>query len=166
MITGSVWWIPSIPASTHNLVHTHKMDIMRPRTADVVAHWNPKCAAEIAVVVVGGSWKPTIIQLLATHEILRYGELTRAIKTITPRVLTHQLRELEDDGLVHRRIYQQVPPKVEYSLTDLGRSTSELMDALARWGRHYIAAVRSTTPEEEAPSPVLAEQHHPDRSRA
>ncbi|WP_255664581.1 MULTISPECIES: helix-turn-helix domain-containing protein [unclassified Nocardia] len=138
---------------------------MRPRTADAVAHWNPKCAAEIAVVVVGGSWKPTIIQLLATHGILRYGELTRAIKTITPRVLTHQLRELEDDGLVHRRIYQQVPPKVEYSLTDLGGSTSELMDALARWGRHYLAAAHPTTPEEQALPPVPAVQDHQGWSR-
>ncbi|MBN3454561.1 helix-turn-helix transcriptional regulator [Mycobacterium sp. DSM 3803] len=109
----------------------------RHRTAKVVEAWSRPCAAEIAVAVLGGAWKPTILQKLDHHRVVRFGELTRMLGDPTPRVLTKQLRELEQDGLVRRTVYAEVPPRVEYSLTDIGRSAQDLLGAMTAWGAEY-----------------------------
>lgn len=94
------------------------------------------CPVEVAVAVVGGAWKMTTVKYLGerTH---RFGELRRRVGPVTPRVLTRQLRELESDGLVTRTVYAEVPPRVEYSLTELGRSLAPLVDRLDEWGKEY-----------------------------
>ena len=79
--------------------------------------------------VVGGKWKLAILNLLLV-DTRRFGELSRAMPNITPRMLTRQLRELEADGLVRRTVYPQVPPKVEYSLTEIGRSLEQITSAI------------------------------------
>ncbi|WP_416445923.1 winged helix-turn-helix transcriptional regulator [Leucobacter sp. HNU] len=96
------------------------------------------CPVEVTVSVIGGSWKLTIVQKLFSGA-LRFGELRRAVGDITDRVLTRQLRELEADGLVHREVYAEVPPRVEYSLTPLGASTRPLVDLMEEWGSGWIA---------------------------
>jgi DNA-binding HxlR family transcriptional regulator len=94
------------------------------------------CAIEIAMEVLGGRWKLAILkQLIAGTQ--RFGELRRAMPSITQRMLTRQLRELEADGLIARKVYQQVPPKVEYSLTATGRSLEKIAALLDDWGRWY-----------------------------
>jgi DNA-binding HxlR family transcriptional regulator len=94
------------------------------------------CAIEVAMEVLGGRWKLAILkQLLAGTQ--RFGQLQRAMPSITQRMLTRQLRELEVDGLVARRVYQQVPPKVEYSLTPVGSSLKKIADLLDEWGHWY-----------------------------
>jgi len=95
-----------------------------------------ECTVEVALVVVGGKWKLVILRHLLDGT-LRFGELDRALPGITPRMLTRQLRELEADGLVRRTVYPQVPPKVEYSVTDLGESLRSITDQLERWGHAY-----------------------------
>nr|WP_304572008.1 MULTISPECIES: helix-turn-helix domain-containing protein [unclassified Amycolatopsis] len=90
-------------------------------------------------MVLGGAWKPSILHALAEHGVLRFGELSRLLSDLTDRVLTRQLRELEADGLLRRVVYPQVPPKVEYSLTDLGENAQEVLNAMAAWGRSYAS---------------------------
>jgi DNA-binding HxlR family transcriptional regulator len=94
------------------------------------------CAVETTLEIVGGRWKVLILHELF-QGIRRFNELHRALKGVTQKMLTQQLRELEDDGIVHREVYAQVPPKVEYSLTPLGRTLEPILNAMHEWGRRY-----------------------------
>lgn len=96
-----------------------------------------RCYFELTLSVIGGKWKPIILNHLALEQVMRFGELTRSIPEITQRMLTKQLRELESDGLIHREIYRQVPPKVEYSLTPLGCSIIPILQHMRKWGVDY-----------------------------
>ena len=93
---------------------------------------------EATMEIIGGKWK-TIILCHLRDQTLRTSELKRAIPQITQKMLTQQLRELEDDGIVHRKVYQQVPPKVEYSLTERGESLNPILHQLCLWGETNIA---------------------------
>ncbi|MET9296700.1 helix-turn-helix domain-containing protein [Streptomyces sp. NPDC003077] len=119
------------------------------------------CAIETAMEVLGGRWKLAILKqlLTGTH---RFGALKRAMPRITQRMLTRQLRELEADGLVTRVVYREVPPRVEYSLTEAGRSLDAIAAQLDAWGKWYRAthAARTTETGEEtgtAGAPETAE---------
>lgn len=92
---------------------------------------------EKVVEMVGGKWKLRIIYMLALHEVLRYGELKRLLSPITHKMLTNQLKELEKDGLIIRTEYPQVPPKVEYSMTEMGRSLQPVVKELYLWISKY-----------------------------
>jgi DNA-binding HxlR family transcriptional regulator len=94
---------------------------------------NPGCSVEATIGLVDGKWKSVILFHLMSGT-LRFNEIRRRIENVTPRMLTNQLRELEDDGLISRKVYAQVPPKVEYSLSDLGRSLEPILLALKVWG--------------------------------
>jgi len=94
---------------------------------------------ESALHALGGKWKPLILWHLL-EDTRRFGELRRLIPDITQKMLTQQLRELESDGLVHREVYPQVPPKVEYSLTDLGHTLESVLQVLCDWGRTWEEA--------------------------
>ena len=95
------------------------------------------CPVEVTLDVIGGKWKCIII-----HHLLegtkRFGELKKLVPAITQRMLTAQLRELESDGIVHREVYPQVPPKVEYSLTGLGNSLKPVLLSMDMWGISFI----------------------------
>lgn len=95
------------------------------------------CPIEATLGLIGGKWKALILDHL-TSGAMRFGELQRAMPKITPKVLTQQLRELEDDDLIRRHIYPVVPPKVEYELTDFGKSVLPILDAMCAWGRTYL----------------------------
>lgn len=99
------------------------------------------CAIEFAMEVLGGRWKLAILKQLVSGT-RRFGELKRAMPTITQRMLTRQLRELEADGLVTRTVYREVPPRVEYTLTDVGHSLDSITEQLDKWGRWYQETVR------------------------
>ena len=92
-----------------------------------------KCPAEMTLDIIGGRWKVLILWQLFQGRA-RFSELSRALHGITQKMLTQQLRELEKDGIVHRQVYAQVPPKVEYSLTPLGESLRPVVDAMCEWG--------------------------------
>ena len=105
------------------------------------------CPAEFTLAMIGGRWKiPLIFHLLSGAK--RFSELSRALGRVTQKMLTQQLREMERQGLVERKIYAQVPPKVEYSLTPLGRSLKPVVDAMCRWGDLH----GSSATAREAPS--------------
>lgn len=95
------------------------------------------CSVEITLKVIGGRWKVLILRELLVG-IKRFGELHRALHGITQKMLTQQLRELEQDGIINRHVYLQVPPKVEYSLTELGETLKPILDAMHEWGLMYL----------------------------
>ena len=101
------------------------------------------CPIEAASNVIGGKWKSVILFHLLDGPI-RFNQLLRSIEGITRRMLTLQLRELEANGLVHREVYQQVPPKVEYSLTELGMTLRDNLEMLRKWGIKYLAQQKKT----------------------
>lgn len=109
------------------------------------------CAVEVTLSVMGGTWKPIILfQLLQGRK--RFGELSRAIPSVTQRMMTLQLRELEESGLITRTVYPEVPPRVEYALTELGRSLEPLLASMRDWGVNYVnrAAEPQTTSKDAA----------------
>ena len=97
-----------------------------------------ECSVREALNVIEGKWKPIILYYLVQNT-KRFGELRKLMPDATQKMLTQQLRELERDGIVTRKIYQQVPPKVEYSLTPYGRTLKPVLDALCKWGKNHRA---------------------------
>ena len=97
------------------------------------------CPVRATMEIIGGKWKPVILYYIKTERVCRFGELQRYIPHITKKVLTHQLRELERDGIVNRQVYQQLPPKVEYSLTAYGKTLKPILQAMAKWGMAHRA---------------------------
>ncbi|MBT3323258.1 MAG: helix-turn-helix transcriptional regulator [Anaerolineae bacterium] len=95
------------------------------------------CPVTATISVIGGKWKSIILWLLY-QDTRRFSELKRMIPKITQKMLTQQLRELERDGIVHREVYPVVPPKVEYSLTERGRSLAPLLQTMANWGETHM----------------------------
>lgn len=98
----------------------------------------PSCAVDYAFRRIGGKYKGRILWYLYLNTIMRYGELRKTLYDITPKMLTQTLRELEDDGLVNRKVYQEVPPKVEYALTETGKELIPFIDYLRQWGEKQI----------------------------
>ncbi len=99
------------------------------------------CGLDAAVDVVGGKWKPMILWALHAGRTLRFGELRRGVPGVSEKMLIQQLRELESDGIVHREVYRQVPPKVEYSLTELGQSLNAALRPLGAWGERHMEEI-------------------------
>jgi DNA-binding HxlR family transcriptional regulator len=97
------------------------------------------CYFELALQVVGGKWKSIILNHLQCEKVLRFGQLKKAMPQITEKMLTQQLRELENDRIILRKVYKQVPPKVEYSLTEFGLKTIPVLEELRRFGIEYEA---------------------------
>lgn len=95
------------------------------------------CPVELALQVIGGKWKPLILYQLGDGRVMRFSELRKSIPSITQKMLTQQLRELEADGVVERTIHAEVPPRVEYALTGFGRSVMPVMAQLCAWGAAY-----------------------------
>ena len=95
------------------------------------------CPVEAALEVIGGKWKGIILYHLLDGEV-RFSELKRKVGSGTQRMLTKQLRELENDGLIARKVYAVVPPKVEYSLTEKGHTLDPILIALRDWGREHV----------------------------
>lgn len=97
-----------------------------------------QCYFELTFDLIGGKWKPVILYFLGMNDVMRYADIKRAIPKITERMLSKQLRELESDMIVSRKVYPVIPPKVEYRLTDKGRSLLPLLESLKSWGKDYF----------------------------
>ena len=98
----------------------------------------PACPVETTLMLIGDKWKVLILRDLMPGT-KRFGELKKSIGSVSQKVLTSQLRDMEEKGLVSRKVYAEVPPRVEYSLTELGKSLSPILDAMREWGEHYQA---------------------------
>jgi DNA-binding HxlR family transcriptional regulator len=92
------------------------------------------CPVETGLELLSGKWKPRILWKLHQYGVMRFGAFKRELPDITAKMLSQQLRELERDGLVERRVYPQVPPKVEYSLSEFGRTLKPILETIAQWG--------------------------------
>lgn len=99
------------------------------------------CSIEATLDVIGGKWKAVLLFHLFEDGTLRFAELKRKVPGISERVLTKQLRELEADGLLHREVYAEVPPKVEYSLTRYGKTIKPVSVAMCKWGKKHIKRI-------------------------
>lgn len=100
----------------------------------------PACPVETTLMLIGDKWKVLILRDLMPGT-KRFGELKKSIGNVSQKVLTAQLRDMESNGLVTRTVYPEVPPRVEYSLTALGRSLKPILDAMWNWGENYKASV-------------------------
>lgn len=99
------------------------------------------CEKELTLSIIGGKWKMLVLWHLGKEGTKRFGELKNLMPGITQRMLVNQLRELEKHLIVHREVYAVVPPKVEYSLTDHGRSLMPILETMYEWGKNYIENV-------------------------
>ena len=101
------------------------------------------CPVEATLDVIGGRWKVVILFHLTHDGTHRFAVLRRKIPGVSERMLTQQLRELEDDGIVHREVYPEVPPKVEYSLTDYGKTLRPITQVMCEWGRRHVRRIKA-----------------------
>ena len=110
------------------------------------------CGLDAALFVLGGKWKPLILFHLA-HGTRRYGELRRAIGSVSDKVLIQQLKELQADGIIDRFDCGEIPPKVEYSLTAFGRTLGKALAPLCEWGTKYSGDVEAIMARRKVPAP-------------
>ena len=110
----------------------------------------PPCPVETTLLLISDKWVVLILRDLMTGT-KRFNELMRSVTGVSQKVLTEKLRRMEGNGLVIRTVYSEIPPKVEYSLTDLGKSLSPILDAMETWGNGYKELVRGS--EEDCRSP-------------
>ena len=103
----------------------------------------PACPVETTLLLISDRWKVLILRDLLSGT-KRFSELKRSLATISQKVLTSNLRSMESDGLLTREVYPEVPPRVEYTLTDLGQSLKPLLDAMCRWGEDYQALIKDS----------------------
>ena len=101
----------------------------------------PACSVETTLTLIGDKWKVLILRDLLPGT-KRFGELKKSVGNVSQKVLTSQLRDMEDKGLITRKVYAEVPPRVEYSLTELGRSLKPILDAMWDWGEGYKASLK------------------------
>lgn len=101
---------------------------------------NAGCPVEATLALIGGKWKGVILYHLLS-DIIRFNELRRLMPDVTQRMLTKQLRELEADGLILRKVYPVVPPRVEYSMADYGLTLAPIITALQKWGTEHLERV-------------------------
>ena len=104
----------------------------------------PACPVETTLTLIGDKWKVLILRDLMPGT-KRFGELKKSVGNVSQKVLTAQLRAMEENGLITRTVYPEVPPKVEYSLTELGKSLKPILDAMWNWGEGYKASMRQDT---------------------
>ncbi|GEK58265.1 transcriptional regulator [Marinococcus halophilus] len=105
------------------------------------------CQFQEALGILVGKWKPVILVHLLNDGTQRFSVLKRKMPGITQRMLTKQLRELEDEDIIQRVIYPEIPPKVEYSITEYGRSLEPILEAMHEWGSSHVARKQAEEPE-------------------
>lgn len=110
-----------------------------------------RCTVEVTLQIIGGKWKSVLLWHLS-HKTLRFSQLQRRLPDCTQKMLTQQLRELEADGMIHRQVYAEVPPRVEYSLTPRGVSVVPILSLMCDWGRVFLAESEIEVREQAAAS--------------
>lgn len=113
------------------------------RKREVMAHCMPM---SILQSILSGKWKFLILWYIAVNKVQRFGELMRSIDGITQSTMSKQLRELENDGFIHREIYKEIPPKVEYTLTELGKSFVPVLTQMVIWSQKHLCPADYISP--------------------
>ncbi len=108
-----------------------------------------QCPVDAGLALMSGKWKPRILWKLYRYQTMRFGQLKRMLPDITDKMLTQQLRELEADGLITRKVYPEVPPKVEYTLSTFGKTLEPVIAAIATWGETHEQEIRSHLASQE-----------------
>lgn len=119
------------------MLNNTNIDNQEVKNEKIIVFDEKSCPVTATMQVLGGKWKAILINAIYHTSPARFGELKRSVKGITQSMLTQQLRELEDDGLINRKIYAEIPPKVEYTLTEFGLTLSPIMQSMANWGKEY-----------------------------
>jgi len=99
---------------------------------------NYRCEIEVTLEIISGKWKALLLWNLGNEDVIRLNEFRRLIPDITQKMLTQQLRALEEDGLINRKVYKQVPPMVEYSLTPEGKELIPILSLMDTWGKNHV----------------------------
>ncbi len=127
------------------------------------------CPLELSLNVVGGKWKTVILWQLNLwrpgEKVLRFAELKRLISGISQKILTQQLRELEEDGLIIRKVYAEVPPKVEYSITEYAKTLKSALETLWEWGEEHRERLGMALSDTASPKPLTEERLQEDTVR-
>ncbi|MDE5412130.1 winged helix-turn-helix transcriptional regulator [Alkalihalobacterium chitinilyticum] len=113
-------------------------DTLRKEIKEKIEKREFNCEKELTLSVISGKWKIVIIWYLAQENSYRFSELQKLLPKITHKMLSSQLKELIEDGIVHREVFPEVPPRVQYSLTPLGRSLLPIIDLMYEWGKKRI----------------------------
>lgn len=117
---------------------------MKKQQCELTLESLPACPVETTLSLIGSKWQVLIIRDLVANGTMRFKELQRSIGKISQKVLTSNLRTMEAQGLVHREVFAEVPPRVEYSLTELGQSLKPVLDALQAWGEEYKKSLNAS----------------------
>ncbi|MGM7722222.1 winged helix-turn-helix transcriptional regulator [Metabacillus sp. Hm71] len=107
------------------------------------------CEKELTLSIIGGKWKMIIIWHLGKEGTKRFSELKALLPNITQKMFTNQLRELEEDHIIHRKVYPVVPPRVEYSLKEHGRTLMPILESMYEWGKDYMETVVKAEADDE-----------------
>lgn len=126
----------SYPKDTIGANRVNKEVFLMELTESTAKQELPACPVETTLTLISDKWKVLILRDLLTGT-KRFGELRKSIGTVSQKVLTSQLRQMEESGLLTRKVYAEVPPRVEYTLTELGYSLKPIMDAMWAWGENY-----------------------------
>lgn len=113
-----------------------------------------RCAMDLTLGLIGGKWKSLILWYIG-EKTIRFSDLRRSLPQITQKMLTQQLRQLEENGLVNRLIYTQIPPKVEYSLTEAGKNLLPILSTLCHWGLNHANEIESTKQKTNCNCPTI-----------
>ncbi|WP_139492440.1 winged helix-turn-helix transcriptional regulator [Brevibacillus dissolubilis] len=117
-------------------------DTLRKEIHDKIQNGDFNCEKELTLSIISGKWKIVILWHLGTEGPLRFSDLQRLFPKISHKMLTNQLKELADDGIVHREVYPEVPPRVEYSMTELGMTLLPIIELMYEWGKKRVAALQ------------------------
>ncbi|MBD8070088.1 winged helix-turn-helix transcriptional regulator [Bacillus sp. PS06] len=116
-------------------------DLLRKEIREKIEKGEFNCEKELTLSVISGKWKVVIIWHLGLHGAHRFNELQKLFPKITHKILSNQLKELIEDGIVHREAYPEVPPRVEYSLTEVGQSLLPIVEMMYEWGKNRMSVI-------------------------
>ncbi|WP_141335318.1 helix-turn-helix domain-containing protein [Paenibacillus sp. tmac-D7] len=126
------------------------MSDLREEILDKIKNGDFNCEKELTLAIIGGKWKLVLLWHLGREGAQRFSELQRLLPKITHKMLTSQLKELIDDGIVHREVFPEVPPRVEYSMTELGMTLLPIIEMMYEWGKKRISDIRQASAQRSA----------------
>ena len=138
-VENSVWYNRNV--SINRILFDNRAEKKVVMSKSTVIKELPACPVETTLTLIGDKWKVLILRDLLTGT-KRFGELKKSLGNVSQKVLTAQLRDMEESGLINRKVYAEVPPRVEYSLTVLGESLNPILDAMKCWGESYKNSVK------------------------